>query len=244
MQLAPMGLQCSFLGIVPQAKLRQVTGQRRYLMICHVVDGFCVGIVSALSIESGLLPRSSLEQSQAPHREAQTPVMSYLSGRVVRFHFNPDMSPLSITTDHQIQIAITGGASGIGLATAKLLATRGAILSLADANEVNLGAAVAQLPTTTSSTVLDVRDFGQVTSWISQIVREHGRLDGAANLAGVSGVGSLLKDETDELWDSVIAVKAKGVFNCLRAQLPCLTDKGSIVSLCPILHHGQRPQGY
>jgi arginine metabolism regulation protein II len=78
--------------------------------------------------------------------------------------------------------------------------------------------------------VLDVRDFQQVATWTKQTIKAHGRLDGAANMAGISAVGSLLHNETDEIWDSVVAVNAKGVFNCLRAQLPYLADKGSIVS--------------
>ena len=72
-------------------------------------------------------------------------------------------------------IAITGGASGIGLETAKLLASRGAKLSLADVSEENLEAAVLAIeassgPGSVISTTLDVRDREAVEKWIAETV--------------------------------------------------------------------------
>ena len=85
-------------------------------------------------------------------------------------------------------IAITGGASGIGLATAKVLSSRGAILCLADNRAEPLAAAVKTIQGGKVSTaVVDTRDRKQVDDWIAGIVKEHGKLDGAANLAGVIG---------------------------------------------------------
>lgn len=88
-------------------------------------------------------------------------------------------------------IAITGGASGIGLATAHLLASRGATLSLADMNEVALQKVTTELKGKYSCEVLpyvlDVRKEEQVQKWIETIVNVYGRLDGAANVAGVIG---------------------------------------------------------
>jgi len=87
-------------------------------------------------------------------------------------------------------IAITGAASGIGLATAKLLASRGAILSLADANEPLLRPLTVEISSTAGQvtvTPLDVRNRSAVESWITSIVEHYGRLDGAANMAGVTG---------------------------------------------------------
>jgi NADP-dependent 3-hydroxy acid dehydrogenase YdfG len=94
------------------------------------------------------------------------------------------------TTLHQKVIAITGAASGIGLATTKLLASRGAILALADRNEADLAEIVKEITGAGGqvlSTVLDVRDREAVEGWIRGVVERHGRLDGAANLAGVIG---------------------------------------------------------
>lgn len=114
-------------------------------------------------------------------------------------------------------IAITGGASGIGLALAKLLATRGAKVSICDVSPTNLERAAAALKesSTVSDNVLttqcDVRDLSQVQSWLKQTVERFGRLDGAANVAGVIGknhgleTGMLERQDEDE-WDFVIGV--------------------------------------
>ena len=84
--------------------------------------------------------------------------------------------------------AITGGASGIGLATAKGLAEHGAIVCIAD---VALGEAAAAYFTEQGyphmlSTV-DVSKKDDVEGWMSSIMLAYGRLDGAANCAGIIG---------------------------------------------------------
>ena len=77
---------------------------------------------------------------------------------------------------------------------------------------------------------LDVRNSKAVDAWISQIITDHGRLDGAANVAGVHKNDRRLVDETDEGYDLNMDVNAKGLFYCLRAQLRTLSKGGSIVS--------------
>ena len=88
-------------------------------------------------------------------------------------------------------IALTGGASGIGLATAHLLASRGAKLSLADVNGEALEKAAEDIKQKHSAEVhtkvVDVRKEQDVKEWVDEIVGKFGRLDGAANLAGVIG---------------------------------------------------------
>ncbi|KAH7010473.1 dehydrogenase with different specificitie [Ilyonectria destructans] len=127
-------------------------------------------------------------------------------------------------------IAITGAASGIGFATAQLLSSRGAILSLADISESALKEAVKTLsPGVHTSTVVDVRDSKQVTSWIEMTVRRHGPLNGAVNLAGILNSDSLLKDETYERFQNVMDINVGGVFNCLRAQLNNMVDSGGSI---------------
>lgn len=69
-----------------------------------------------------------------------------------------------------------------------------------------------------------------VTAWIQQIVSDHGKLDGAVNLAGMVRVQRRLKDETDEAWAKTMHINADGVFYCLRAELNVMEDGGSIVS--------------
>lgn len=60
----------------------------------------------------------------------------------------------------------------------------------------------------------------EVDAWISNVVRQFGRLDGAANLAGVlSKLGMTVEDCPDEEWDRVMGINASGMFFCVRAQL-------------------------
>lgn len=89
-------------------------------------------------------------------------------------------------------IAITGAASGIGLATAHLLASRSAKLSIADINASALEQAEKDLKEKFPDLhvhryVLDVSKEEEVQSWIENIIHLYGRLDGAANLAGIIG---------------------------------------------------------
>jgi NAD(P)-dependent dehydrogenase (short-subunit alcohol dehydrogenase family) len=123
--------------------------------------------------------------------------------------------------------AITGGASGIGLATARLLLQYGACVSIAD---INVRPAEELFPADGEpSRVLvkkvDVRSRQDVDSWIADTVRVFGRLDGAANLAGTiprdHNVGGV-EDMDDEQWRFVMDVNVYGVMNCMRAQLGVL----------------------
>lgn len=138
-------------------------------------------------------------------------------------------------------IALTGGASGIGLATAKLLAQRGATLSLADINGKQLEAAAKSLEaggTMVIFTVVDVTKLSDVRTFIAKTVKEFGRLDGAANLAGVIGRKAStteLRDETDDEWDLIMNINAKGVFNCMREELKVMKSGASIVNAASVL---------
>lgn len=144
-------------------------------------------------------------------------------------------------------IAITGGASGIGLATAKMIAERGGIVCVADVNETALEAARDYFQTLHKDSAaarfsvdkVDVSKRADVDGWIARIVEQFGRLDGAANVAGVIGpnhaVGTLAELEDDE-WDRLININLRGCMNCLRAELRSIVDKGSIVNVASI--HG------
>ncbi|KAK0365924.1 hypothetical protein LTR91_006993 [Friedmanniomyces endolithicus] len=136
-------------------------------------------------------------------------------------------------------IAITGGASGIGLSLAKLLAQRGAKLSIADVALENLDKAAGTLedlvasPDHVFTRVCDVRQLSQVQDWLKATVEKFGRLDGAANLAGVFGKGAIEELEED-VWDFVIGVNLTGVMHCLKAELKLMTKGASIVNAASI----------
>ncbi len=138
-------------------------------------------------------------------------------------------------------VAVTGGASGMGAAIATMLAQRGASVSIADVQEAALGAIKNTLlaggNTNVLTTVVDVRDEAAVDAWIAATVARFGRLDGAANFAGVIprnfGRSSVRDQETAD-WDYVLSVNLTGLMYCMRAQLRVMAARGSIVNAASI----------
>ncbi|KAG0648157.1 oxidoreductase [Hyphodiscus hymeniophilus] len=134
-------------------------------------------------------------------------------------------------------IALTGGASGIGLETAKLLASRGAILSIADINQQGLDDAIKVLPGGNNkhiTTVVDVRKASEVDAWIEKTLQQLGKIDSGVNIAGVARLDTPVAQETDVNWDFMMDVNSRGVFHCMRAQLNHMKDGGSIVNAASI----------
>ena len=137
-------------------------------------------------------------------------------------------------------VVITGAASGMGLETAKLLASKGAKVSLADVQEEALAKVVKEIQEAggeAMGTVVDVRNRQQVEDWIKATAEKYGKLDGAANLAGVIGKGinvTPLEEVDDDDWDFVVGVNQKGLLNCLRAQVPYFKEGGSIVNAASV----------
>ncbi|RMJ10336.1 hypothetical protein BHE90_003666 [Fusarium euwallaceae] len=72
-----------------------------------------------------------------------------------------------------------------------------------------------------------------VNEWIGKTVRVLGKLDGSVNMTGICTFATIA-EETDEMWDLNMNVNAKGVFNCVRAQIRSMQDGGSIVSTSSI----------
>jgi NAD(P)-dependent dehydrogenase (short-subunit alcohol dehydrogenase family) len=139
-------------------------------------------------------------------------------------------------------IAITGAASGIGLSTAHLLASHGAILSLADLNTSALELAEKEIKQNFPNTKilifpLDVRSEPAVSSWIQSTISAFGALHGAANLAGVIsrdiGIKGIEEQDVEE-WDFVLDVNLKGVMLCMKYQLRELRQGGSVVNASSI----------
>ncbi|KAL8754156.1 MAG: hypothetical protein Q9199_004544 [Rusavskia elegans] len=132
-------------------------------------------------------------------------------------------------------IAITGGASGIGQATAQLLATRGATVSIADVQQEALTTTADSIKKATPDAkvltkIVNVTSSQQVDAWVQETVSQFGKIDGAANLAGITGKSTnstFVGDVEEDDFDKIIAVNVKGVFNCLKSQLNSMKEQGS-----------------
>lgn len=111
------------------------------------------------------------------------------------------------------------------------MAQRGALVSLADVNEAGLAETINSMDNSSDhmATTVDVRKSAAVDSWITKTIEKFGKLDGAANWAGVMRANPTV-DLTDEDWNFVMDVNSTGVFNCIRAQLRVMKDGAAIVS--------------
>ncbi|PVH76483.1 oxidoreductase [Cadophora sp. DSE1049] len=133
-------------------------------------------------------------------------------------------------------IAITGAASGIGLALAHVAGARGAKLALADIQSEQLEKVVEDLKSTgvdAIGTVVNITSNQEVDDWIAATVRRFGRLDGAANIAGVTTKEAkypFLAEVSNEEWDFVMGVNTTGLFYLLRAQIRVMKKGASIVN--------------
>ncbi|MBM65811.1 MAG: 3-ketoacyl-ACP reductase [Myxococcales bacterium] len=125
---------------------------------------------------------------------------------------------------------ITGAASGIGRAMARRFAKEGAKLVLADLQEDRLNKVTDELKAAGSEVVARLVDVGSTTdaeAMISGAAEAFGRLDVLCNNAGVLDNLTPVEDTSDELWDRVMRVNAKGPFLASRAALKVMVEQGS-----------------
>lgn len=132
---------------------------------------------------------------------------------------------------------ITGGAVGIGKATAERFAEEGAQVIICDVNE-ELGRATAEALGVTFYKV-DVTDRNAVQEWVDDVAQGYERIDVLINNAGILRDAALVKVKDGQLvkqmseadFDLVIAVNLKGVFNCTQAVVPYMIRQGGGVIL-------------
>jgi NAD(P)-dependent dehydrogenase (short-subunit alcohol dehydrogenase family) len=121
---------------------------------------------------------------------------------------------------------ITGGASGIGLATARLFAAEGARVVLVDRDADGLAAAVAELGADRSMSLCgDVGSEADVAAHGEAVLARHGRIDILYAAAGIS-LGKNVPDTTMEGWDAVIRTGLTGSFLWSRAVIPAMRRGG------------------
>jgi 3-oxoacyl-[acyl-carrier protein] reductase len=134
-------------------------------------------------------------------------------------------------------VLVTGGAAGIGKATAERFAEAGAKVVICDVNE-ELGQATAAA-FGGDFYKINVTDRQAVQAWVEGVAARYGRIDVLVNNAGITRDGQLVKVADGQLvkqmpeadFDLVIAINLKGVFNCTQAVAPFMIRQGGGVIL-------------
>ena len=125
---------------------------------------------------------------------------------------------------------ITGGESGIGLATARLFVSEGASVHLVGIDEPKLAEAVSSIgDAKASSSVADVTDEDAVKRAVAEGVDRYGRLDVVVSNAGISGDVAPIVDYSSEVFARTLAVHILGAFHVLKHTIPHVPDGGSII---------------
>src|SRR3989440_6123636 len=123
---------------------------------------------------------------------------------------------------------ITGGNSGIGLATAKEFVNEGAYVFITGRREPELAAAVKEIGRNVTGVLGDVSNTGDLDRLFAQIKREKGKLDIVFANAGVAKYSPFGKI-TEELYDSIFNINVKGLLFTVQKALPLMPDGGSII---------------
>jgi 2-keto-3-deoxy-L-fuconate dehydrogenase len=128
---------------------------------------------------------------------------------------------------------VTGGGSGIGRAICELFARRGACVEILDVDEAGAAATVDAIKHNSGEAGwqrCDVSDRAATRAAIDQIVTRRGSLDILVNNAGIAHIGTVLTT-TEEDFDRVMRINAKGPFNCTQAAVERMVKQGGGVIL-------------
>ncbi|WP_444921779.1 SDR family NAD(P)-dependent oxidoreductase [Microbulbifer sp. CnH-101-G] len=134
------------------------------------------------------------------------------------------MSMSSILKKNNIAV-ITGGASGIGLATARILSERGMKICIADINKDKLKEAKHNLSTDTLIVETDVADFGSVMALKERVKEKFGRIDFLFNNAGTAVKSGSW--ESLEGWNKTINTNLWGAIHCIHVFAPEMLNQSS-----------------
>src|ERR1700692_1201081 len=123
---------------------------------------------------------------------------------------------------------VTGGTSGIGLATAKQFVNEGAYVFITGRREPELAAAAREIGRNVTGVQGDVSNLGDLDRLFAQIKREKGKLDivfANAGVAKFAAFGTI----TEELYDWTFDINVKGLLSTVQKALPLLPDGASII---------------
>lgn len=143
-------------------------------------------------------------------------------------------------TDH---VVVTGGSTGIGFATARLLAERGAKVSLIARSVEKLEAAVAEIGDNARAFPADVCDRTQLIAALDAAATEHGPVDGLFANAGTGGTFAPVQAYPDEDFETVLAVNLTGPFRAIKHVLPGMLERrrGAILLTGSLASHRGMP---
>ena len=123
---------------------------------------------------------------------------------------------------------VTGGNSGIGLATAKLFAESGAKVTITGRNQATVDSAVTEIGNGSLGVVSDVSDLKNIDDLYAKVDATFGKIDVLVVNAGVF-VASPLADYTEEMFDQTSDINFKGAFFSVQRALPYLNNGASII---------------
>ncbi len=129
---------------------------------------------------------------------------------------------------------VTGGASGMGEASVRLLAERGAKVLVADRNEEGAIVVAKDVGNAAEPYHMDVTQPDECEAMVAAAREAFGGLDVAVNCAGVvDGEGIPFADTTVEHWRRILSINLDGVFYCMRAEIPPMLEagRGSIINI-------------
>ncbi len=125
---------------------------------------------------------------------------------------------------------VTGGGSGIGRSTALAFAEEGAKVVVADVMVEGGEETVKMIKEAGGEAMFvktDVSKAKEVEALVQKAVDEYSRLDCAFNNAGIEGEISSLQEQSEENWDRVISINLKGVWLCMKYEIPQMLKQGS-----------------
>lgn len=124
---------------------------------------------------------------------------------------------------------VTGGAGGIGRATALAYAREGAKVAVVDINAAAAQAVAAEITAAGGEAIgiaTDVARGDQVAAMVQQIVARYGRLDIAFNNAGIEIENKPLAQATEEIFDRLMSVNVKGIWLCMKHEIEQMLAQG------------------
>ncbi len=123
---------------------------------------------------------------------------------------------------------VTGGSTGIGLATAKEFVSEGAYVFMTGRRESELNAAVKEIGSNVTAVQGDVSKLDDLDRLFAQIKQEKGKLDIVFANAGIA-MYAPLGQTSEELFDSIFDINVKGTFFTVQKALPLLSDGAAII---------------